>query len=81
MKILLKITKRPQGTFTQWVTIACIDDLNKMITASIQANKATLYREDGDTLQFIKNGGVITDVYNNRQKIVDWVHGAPNPLN
>ena len=80
MKIILEITVRPKGTYTQWVTINNVDDLNKVIGASIRANKASLIREDKERLQFMKNASVLTEAYNHRQQIVDWVAGGPNPL-
>ena len=75
---MIKITSllgNKDKTVTNYHPLNDISDVNNVLRMCITDRKVQLTRADGNTCMIIENGTVHTDVYNNKQALIDWSNG------
>lgn len=64
------------GNQPKWVTnymsVDSISDLDKLVRSVVIDRSATIIREDGKETEIVSVGTVHTEVYNQKQLLVDW---------
>ena len=73
MKVKIKslLCNQPKWV-TNYMPVNTIGDLDRLIRSVVVDRSATIVRDDGKETEIVYNGTVRTEVYNQKQLLVDW---------
>lgn len=73
MKVKIKslLCNQPKWV-TNYMPVTTIGDLDRLIRSVVVDRSATIIRDDGKETEIVYNGTVRTEVYNQKQLLVNW---------